>query len=238
MISEAKEAIILAGGLGTRLSGITKDIPKPMVDINKKPFLCYLMDCLKIQGINKVLLSIGYKHNVIMSYFGLKYKGLLIEYIIETEALGTGGAISEALKRTKQDDVFVLNGDSFFNINLKELMNAHYKWNSLLTVAVKPMYNFKRYGSIILKDNRIIGFEEKCFKNAGLINGGIYVMKRAIANLFPKERSFSFEGFLEKNIDKIAPYAFISNEYFIDIGIPEDYKKAQQELNDYFKNTT
>ncbi|MEW6680274.1 MAG: nucleotidyltransferase family protein [bacterium] len=231
------EVIVLAGGLGTRLQSITKDIPKPMVDINGKPFLSYLMNYLKIQNINRVLLSVGYKHQIIIDYFGLEYRGLEIEYVVEEEALGTGGAINEALKRASENDIFVLNGDTFFNLNLEELRNFHCSEHSLLTIAIKLMYNFERYGSIILKGNRIIGFEEKSFKEKGYINGGIYIMKRAIMDFFPPEKAFSFENFLEKNIDKINPFAFISNDYFIDIGIPEDYKKAEQELNGYFKNT-
>jgi D-glycero-alpha-D-manno-heptose 1-phosphate guanylyltransferase len=242
------ETIILAGGFGTRLHPIVKDIPKPMADINGKPFLSYLMKFLSKQYINKILLSVGYKYEIIRDYFGLKYENIDIKYVIENKPLGTGGAIRETLKYAKGDEVIVLNGDTFFNVNLKELIDFHHMHNLLLTIAVKPMYNFNRYGTIVLKDNRVINFEEKSFKDFGYINGGIYVMKKALSDFLEQGNDvFSFEvDFLQKNIENIRPYAFISHGYFIDIGIPEDYQRAQQELktffeenyiNDHFKNT-
>jgi Nucleoside-diphosphate-sugar pyrophosphorylase involved in lipopolysaccharide biosynthesis/translation initiation factor 2B, gamma/epsilon subunits (eIF-2Bgamma/eIF-2Bepsilon) len=227
------EAIILAGGFGTRLQGIVKDIPKPMADINGKPFLSYVMEYLSKQSLNKILLSVGYKYEIIKDYFGLKYKNMEIEYIIENKPLGTGGAIKEALKHVQENDVLVLNGDSYFNADLKVMTEFHFAHNSLLTIAVKPMYNFERYGSVLLKENRIINFEEKSFKKHGYINGGIYIMNKAISNKFAHINDFfSFEvDFLTKILCSLLPLAFISDEYFIDIGILEDYKKAQRELS-------
>lgn len=226
------EAIILAGGFGTRLQKVVNDVPKPMADINGRPFLSYLMDYLSSQDISKVLLSVGYKYEIIKNYFGLKYKNLDIEYVIEAEPLGTGGALGKALKQTNENNVLVLNGDTFFNLDLKKLVDFHLAQNSILTLSLKPMHNFDRYGTAILKDNRVIGFEEKSFKIFGYINGGVYVLDRKIDEYFMQySNNFSFEiDFLQKNILGSKPFAFISDSYFIDIGIPEDYEKAKRTL--------
>lgn len=227
------EAIILAGGLGKRLQGIVKDVPKPMADINGKPFLSYLFDYLSDKGVNKVLLSVGYKYEVIKSYFSLKYRNMDIEYIIENEPLGTGGAIRESLKKARGDDVIVLNGDTFFDIDLKKMVDFHFAHDLIITIAVKPMYDFDRYGTVKLEKDRIVGFEEKSFRDFGYINGGVYMVSKKISeHLKGYNNSFSFEvDFLQRNMNKLKISAFICEDYFIDIGIPEDYERAQKELN-------
>lgn len=228
------EAIILAGGFGTRLQPFVKDVPKPMANINSKPFLSYLMEYLSRQGIKKILLSVGYKHEVIKNHFGIRYKNMDIEYVIENKSLGTGGAVREALKHVQGNEAIVLNGDSFFNVNLGELIDFHRTHDSMLTIAVKPMNNIDRYGTVILEDTRVAGFNEKSSssKDFGYINGGVYVIKKAVLDCLRNNNDvFSFEiDFLQKSINNIAISAFISDGYFIDIGIPEDYEKAQQEL--------
>ncbi len=231
------EVIILAGGIGKRLQGIVKDVPKPMADIKGKPFLSYLMDYLSGKGVNKVLLSVGYKYEVIKSYFGLKYENLDIEYIIENEPLGTGGALRESLNKARGDDVMVLNGDTFFNIDLKKMVDFHFTHDSIITIAVKSMYNFDRYGTVRLEKDRIVGFEEKSFKDFGYINGGVYVVNKTISSFFKQKKTpFSFEvDFLYENIKNIPSFAFICDNYFIDIGVPEDYERAQKELKNIFK---
>jgi D-glycero-alpha-D-manno-heptose 1-phosphate guanylyltransferase len=231
------EAIILAGGAGTRLKSIVKDVPKPMADINGRPFLSYLLNYLSSQGITKVLLSVGYRHEIIKDYFGARYKDIDIIYVVEDKPLGTGGALRKALSCIEGRDVIVLNGDTFFNINLKKMADFHCSENSMLTIAVKPMHDFNRYGTVIIKDNRAIGFEEKSFKHSGYINGGIYVVKKAISEFFDYDKdAFSFEiDFLHWKINDIQPRVFICDDYFIDIGVPDDYKKAQRELDQIFK---
>ena len=227
------EAIILAGGFGTRLQGVINDVPKPMADINGKPFLSYLIEYLSNQGLNKILLSIGYKNQIIRNYFGPRYKNTEIEYVIENEPLGTGGAVKESLKHVQGDDAIVLNGDSYFNVELKEMLNFYHAHNALLTIAVKPMRNFDRYGTVILKEDKIIDFQEKTFKKFGYINGGVYIMNKSISDYFAHiSDPFSFEAdILGKKVDTLQPVAFINDGYFIDIGIPEDYERAQQEFD-------
>ena len=231
------EAIILAGGFGTRLQPFVKDVPKPMANINGKPFLSYLMEYLSRQGIKKILLSVGYKHEVIKNHFGIRYKNMDIEYVIENKSLGTGGAVREALKHVQGDESIILNGDSFFNVNLGALMDFHHIHNSMLTIAVKPMKNIDRYGTVILEDTRVTGFNEKSSKDFGYINGGVYVIKKAVLDCLRNNNDvFSFEiDFLQKSINNIAISAFISDGYFIDIGILEDYQRAQQELKNVFE---
>jgi len=222
----------LAGGAGTRLRSLVKDVPKPMADINGKPFICYLLDYLAAYDVKKILLSVGYKYEAIKDYFGVQYKNMNIKYVIEDKPLGTGGALKKALMAAEGEEFMVLNGDTFFNIDLRKMIDFHHAEDSILTIAVKPMHDFDRYGAVNIKDSRVVGFEEKTFKRCGYINGGVYAMKKTISGFFdPDKDAFSFEvDFLHKKINNIRPFAFISDDYFIDIGMPDDYKKAQEEL--------
>jgi len=224
------EAIILAGGFGTRLSNILFDVPKPMAPVNGKPFLKYVFDYLLKNGITHAILALGYKAEVIQKYFGDKYKGISITYSIEDFPLGTGGAIKKALSCCNEDDVFVLNGDTYFDVNLKEMKLFHDNKKSNLTIAVKAMRDFDRYGTVVIEDHMIKRFEEKKPTDQGKINGGIYLIKKTIFDLVDEE-SFSFEKImLESGIIDI--YAFESEGYFIDIGVPEDYYRAQKDFKD------
>jgi D-glycero-alpha-D-manno-heptose 1-phosphate guanylyltransferase len=225
------EAIILAGGLGTRLRSMITDLPKPMAPIANKPFLWYLLSYLSQYDIQKVVLSVGYKYEMIQAFFGDRFAGMEINYAIEEEPLGTGGGIRRALDQTNGDTVLILNGDTFFAVDFAELANVHSSQNADLTLALKPMINFDRYGNVVTVATRVIGFEEKKLFKSGNINGGVYLMN---ANLFERlgfGEKFSFEkDFLEKYIMQLNFQALISNAYFIDIGIPEDYLIAQTEL--------
>lgn len=226
------EVIILAGGFGTRLQSVVKDVPKPMADINGTPFLSFIMDYLIGQNVNKVLLSVGYKYEAIMTYFGSKYKNIDIQYIIEDKPIGTGGAIKKACQCTEGDDVIVLNGDTFFCLDLNKMLRFHYEQGADITIAIKPMKNVERYNTLILDKNKVIEFQDKMFREFGYINGGVYIISKKIFEPFQEGKEFfSFEiDFLKKKCLCLNFFAFISNSYFIDIGIPEDYKKAVKEL--------
>ncbi|ECX4201107.1 NTP transferase domain-containing protein [Campylobacter coli] len=215
------QAIILCGGLGTRLKSVIKDIPKPMAPINDKPFLEFIFEYLKKQGIKEVILAVSYKYEVIKEYFKDEFLGIKIKYSIEKEPLGTGGAIKEALKIIK-NETYVLNGDTFFDIDLSKLkLNG-----SKICLALKQMNDFDRYGTVNVNEQGIVtSFEEKVFKKQGLINGGIYLLKKDIFNNFSLERKFSFEEFLQENYKTLKIQTQIFDDYFIDIGIPEDYIK-------------
>ena len=120
-----KEAIILAGGFGTRLQGVVKDLPKPMAPVNDRPFLTYILDYLIEYQYNKVILSVGYLHEKIEEYFGNQYKTLEIDYAMELEPLGTGGGILFAMSKCVTDNVLVINGDTMFKVDLDAFERFH-----------------------------------------------------------------------------------------------------------------
>lgn len=216
-----KEAIILCGGLGTRLRSVISDVPKPMAPINNKPFLAFVLEYLKKQNISRVVLAVSYKYEIIQEYFGNSYLGMQILYSIEKEPLGTGGAILEALNLINSNSCYVLNGDTFFDVNLDRLKLD----NSDICVALKPMKNFDRYGSVDIDNNSYISaFNEKKFTSNGLINGGVYLIKKNIFNSFNLPNKFSFEEFFQENFLIFNAKATVFDDYFIDIGIPQDYK--------------
>lgn len=222
------EAIVLAGGFGTRLSHIVTEVPKPMAPINGQPFLQYIFDYLLKNGVTHVILAVGYKAEIIESFFGDLYQGIKITYSIEDTPLGTGGAIKKALDCCNEEDVLIINGDTYFDVDLKEMKKFHRYTNSSLTVAIKPMSNFDRYGSVIIENDKIKKFEEKKKTVQGKINGGTYLIKSGIMDSIDKE-SFSFEKVILES-DLVDIYAFESNGYFIDIGVPEDYYNAQKDF--------
>ncbi|EAK9910772.1 D-glycero-D-manno-heptose 1-phosphate guanosyltransferase, partial [Campylobacter coli] len=190
------QAIVLAGGLGTRLRSVVQDLPKPMAPINGEPFLAFVLEHLKKQGITEVILSVSYKYELIQEYFKDEFHGMRIRYNIEKELLGTGGAIKDALKLIK-NEVYVLNGDTFFDIDLKKLVLSN---SNKICIALKQIQNFDRYGTVnIDKQGLVTSFEEKVFKKQGLINGGIYLLKKDIFDKFDLEKKFSFEEFLQEN---------------------------------------
>jgi D-glycero-alpha-D-manno-heptose 1-phosphate guanylyltransferase len=225
------QAIILAGGFGTRLTTV-QDVPKPMALINDVPFLQILLDDLLMKGISKFYLAVGYKYEVIMDYFGTSYMGCKIEYVIESTPLGTGGAIKQALEQVDSDNVFVFNGDTFFDVDIELMLKQHVENNPEVTLALKPFVNFDRYGTVDVNDDlRITKFTEKQFCKQGVINGGIYLMKTNLFEGLDYPDQFSLEqDYFEKYCSDKQLEGFIDEGYFIDIGIPEDYKKAQEEL--------
>lgn len=231
-----KEAIILAGGLGTRLRSVVSDVPKCMALIGKKPFLHYLIEFLQKNGIENFIFSVGYLHEVIEKYLQENYPHLPYKISLETEPLGTGGAIKLAAEKTSQKNVLVCNGDTFYKIDVDQLNEFHLDKDASCTLCLKPMYDFDRYGVVELNnDQSIKTFKEKTFYSSGLINGGIYVLNipEFLQENLPEK--FSFEkDYLEKKVQldgvKAELYGMIQDSYFIDIGIPEDYEKAQKEL--------
>jgi D-glycero-alpha-D-manno-heptose 1-phosphate guanylyltransferase len=226
------EAIILAGGKGTRLKSVIKDIPKPMAPLQDRPFLSFILDELSAQGFEHAVLSTGYKHGVIQDYFGDQYLDMKISYSQETSPLGTGGAIRQALTAAREDNVFVLNGDTMFRVDFRDMLRFHQEQQSGMTVALKKMEDSSRYGTVETAEGKLVDFGEKKANSGGLINGGIYLIGQ---QLFPvlaeMPERFSFEkDFMEVFFRKMPIMAYPSDAYFIDIGIPEDYRRAHQEL--------
>ncbi len=227
-----KEAIILAGGFGTRLKEVVPDLPKCMAPVNGRPFLFYLINYLRSQGVEKFIFSLGYKYEVIESYLNTQFPTLDFQCSIEKEPLGTGGAILAACYKASEQTVLVANGDTLFKINVRSALIAHNKHHSDCTLLLKPMENFDRYGLVELDDEDTIkSFKEKQFYKIGLINGGVYILntEQFLAEELPSK--FSFEkDYLEKYFETRKIYGSVHDEYFIDIGIPEDYARVQQEL--------
>lgn len=218
------QAIILAGGFGTRLQSVVSDVPKPMAPINDRPFLEYMLDELNNYGFDKVVLGVGYKKECIINHFKNKYKNIDIVYAEEDEPLGTGGCIKYSLEFLDDDYVFVLNGDTMFKIDFKKMSE-----NKSLSIACKKMYDFDRYGEVSINNDGIItSFNEKKHVDEGFINGGIYYVPKNIFKKYSLLKKFSMEkDFFEKYINELNIKAYLSSDYFIDIGIPEDYEKAQ-----------
>lgn len=228
------ECIILAGGFGTRLQSVVKDVPKCMAEVAGKPFLSHLLDYLEEEGFTHIILSLGYKADVVIDWLATQTGLFDISYVVETEPLGTGGAIKFAFEKVRGDKALVINGDTYFDVCTSDLGDFHTKKSADLTIALKPMTDFDRYGSVdIDNDGRITGFNEKAFRNEGLINGGVYMINKALFGKLDLPAKFSFEkDVMECSTDKLNIYGFVQNSYFIDIGIPSDFEKANNDFRE------
>ena len=229
---KVSEAIILAGGLGTRLRDTVPGLPKCMAPVAGRPFLFYVINYLRSQGVEKFIFSTGYKQEVIAEYLTRQFETLDYQCVIEEEPLGTGGAIQLACRLATEKMVVVVNGDTLYKADLHKAASFHIHNNAACTLLLKPMTDFDRYGAVTLDKDQLVGnFSEKKFYSAGNINGGIYLLDpgKFIDEEFPEKFSFEKE-YLEKMFKVRRIYGQVQDEYFIDIGIPEDYKRAQLEL--------
>jgi D-glycero-alpha-D-manno-heptose 1-phosphate guanylyltransferase len=223
------ECIILAGGQGTRLRAIVSDLPKPMADIAGRPFLWWLMTRLNRQDVGRVIFSLGYRSESIQNYFGTRFEGIQISYAIEKEPLGTGGAMKYALEQASESQVLVLNGDTYADVNLRALLRSLDSESTHLALAVAYQCNSARYGFVAIDERTgiITGFREKEGHGAGYINAGVYCVRRDIfKNSTPAKFSFEHD-FLPRHLRVIRPLAVKGARGFIDIGVPEDYARAQ-----------
>lgn len=226
------KAIVLAGGLGTRLSQVTNEVPKPLATVGARPFLEYVLDYLRRQGIEEAILAVSYRWKQIQSHFGNTYRGFPLRYSVEEKPLGTGGAIMQAMQLCRDSTAVVVNGDTLFEVDLNAMANSHGSAGAQLTIALAHVSDCSRYGSVVMSDDGdIVEFGEKSEDGQGWINGGIYMMQRSLFDELPVTGRFSFEhDLVEPNIGRIQPHAFKSDAYFIDMGIPEDYERAQMEV--------
>ena len=216
-------AIILAGGLGTRLRAVVNDRPKPLALINGTPFIEYLILQLKNPKITEIIISTGYKHEM-FQYLLSKFNNLNIKLLPEKEALGTGGAISYAASAASNDELLILNGDSYINEDLNNFLNL-----DPLEMHMKTVYmdDCSRYGSVISANGFLHAFTEKGSSSNGYINAGIYKIPKCLVPTDIKKYSFE-QDFISKNTFRVHN----SLSSFIDIGIPEDYEKAQKFFKD------
>lgn len=226
------ECIILAGGLGTRLRSAVPDLPKCMAPVAGKPFLAYLLDYLLAQQVTKFIFSLGYMHEVIEDFIKSNYPQIQYQIALESEPLGTGGAIRLACDYATEENVIILNGDTMFNVEIQALLEMHINNKSDCTLSLKTMHHFDRYGVVETDlENNITSFKEKKQYETGNINGGVYALNVASFKSISFPTIFSFEkDYLEKYFNQLKMTGCLFDGYFIDIGIPEDFEKAGREL--------
>ncbi|MDH6535174.1 D-mannose-1-phosphate guanyltransferase [Parabacteroides sp. 52] len=226
------EAIILAGGKGTRLQSVVSDVPKSMASVAGKPFLYYLLRSLEEAGFRHIILAVGYKYEVIERWLSTYETSLRLSLVVEEEPLGTGGAVKFSLCQAEEPDVFIVNGDTYLGVDYARMLAFHQETQAEATLALKPMKDFDRYGAVDLHpDSRILRFREKQYEASGLINAGVYLIKREALRNYPDRFSLEKEYF-EKRVDTCHLAGFPSEVYFIDIGVPEDYAKAEIDFAD------
>ena len=226
------DALILVGGMGTRLSSVVSDVPKSLAPILGRPFLSYLVDFLKASGvIERIILSSGYKADQIKAWADGQSKNFPIICIEEKEPLGTGGAILNIFDKVDvSNSVLVMNGDSFVELDIKKMIEAHIKTNFKITLAVTEVSDVGRYGEVLFENNRITSFREKSSKkNGGWVNAGIYLINPASLALVARGNC-SFEQQLIPKFLSSGMGAYQTNGAFIDIGVPESYKDAARIL--------
>lgn len=225
-------AIILAGGFGTRLKHVVADVPKPMAPIAGIPFLAYLLDYLIDHGVDEVVLSVHHMHEHITRFFGESYKGVLVHYAIEDTPLGTGGAVRYALGLLDTSEpVLVLNGDSLVMLDHQAMFEQHCARDAVLSIALREVEDCSRYGAVITQGEHISCFSAEGSSGVGLINAGVYVLSRSVFDRYDLPEAFSIEhDFFAVHIENLKPYYYQADDYFIDIGVPEDYARAQTEI--------
>jgi D-glycero-alpha-D-manno-heptose 1-phosphate guanylyltransferase len=230
-------AVILAGGLGARLRSVVPDLPKPMAPINLKPFLEHQMNYWVDQGVDHFVLSVGYKHQIILEYFGAKFNGIPVEYVIEALPLGTGGALMLAAEKISKSDKFLLlNGDTYFAVSLKSLIDFSLKNNADWTFSLFKSNEVGRYmGLEVAPGGRISSLKSKDNSFSKLVNGGVYLVNPSALKDIPFGMGEKIS--LEDDIFPVAMglgQRFFGKEFlntFIDIGVPSDYYRASALLN-------
>jgi D-glycero-alpha-D-manno-heptose 1-phosphate guanylyltransferase len=225
------EAIVLAGGRGTRLASVIQGIPKVLAPVGDRTFLELLLQRLRQKGMRRVVLSVGYMASSIRDRFGDDFEGLELAYAVEEEPLGTGGATMMALTLASTDSVFVLNGDTFVDLEYADMLARHVDAGVTASIAVAQVPDCTRFGRVLIEHDRVAGYTEKGYAGPGLISAGTYVMNRDVFAPYDLPAVFSLEtDFFVPHIKQLRPLAFVTAGYFIDIGIPEDLARAQTEL--------
>lgn len=227
------QAILLAGGLGTRLRSVVSDRPKPMALIGEKPFMEYVVHGLSRYGITEIIFAVGYKGSMVEEYFGDgKDFGIRVSYAYEETLLGTAGAIKNAGKYITEDRFLVLNADTFYQLDYSRLVRLADERNLDMALVLREVPDVSRYGQAVLENGRLTGYNEKSEGHKkGTINGGVYLMRRELLSDIP-------EGKVSLENDMIPLWmreqkalgGIVNDGYFIDIGIPEDYFKFQQDV--------
>lgn len=227
------EALLLAGGLGTRLRSVVNDRPKPMALIGEKPFMEYVVRELAMQGIDQIIFAVGYKGNMVEEYFkDGKDFGIQASYAYEETLLGTAGAIKNGAHLMKEDQILILNADTFYRLDYGRLVRQKETKNLHMAMVLREVDDVSRYGRAVLSEGMLTGFNEKTEeKRRGTINGGVYLMAKELIDQIP-------EGKVSLENDMIPKWlaegkrlgGFVNDGYFIDIGIPEDYYRFMEDV--------
>lgn len=237
-LTQGFTVVVLAGGLGTRLKDVVNDVPKPLAPILDKPFLDYLLAYWVKNNAKKIILSVGYKNQFIKKHFGSNYKGVPIEYVIEDVPAGTGGAVLKVLNEVNMpDDFFIINGDTLFLNNQKSMISSHVDNEADFTVCLRNIEDAGRYHRIQVDNtNKLCSIlEPDNKKEPGLINGGVYIVNRKVFDGFSIEqgKTVSLENeILPELVPSNKVYGVVDHGAFIDIGIPDDYFRAESFLNE------
>ena len=228
------DAVVLAGGFGTRLRSVVPDLPKPMAPVAGRPFLEILLAMLARKGVQRAVLSLGYQAEVIVRHFGSRFEGIELVHEIETEPLGTGGALRAALARCSSDAALVVNGDTFLDLEL-DALRARWARDGRPLIVGREVPDTARFGRLETTGPRLQGFAARGAGGPGVINMGHYVLPTGLFAAHPGlPRQFSFEAeFLAPQAAALAFEVFVTQGLFIDIGVPEDYHRAQTELAGY-----
>jgi len=221
-------AVILAGGMGTRLRSVVVDRPKVMAEVNSRPFITYLLDQLAAAGIANVVLCTGYMADQVSTVLGDHYRGMRLRYSVESSPLGTGGAIRLAMPLFSSFPILVLNGDSYFDLDLLSFASQHRDAVAKGSLALATVVDVSRYGAVeIASDNTITKFDEKGNRHgAGLINAGVYLLEQASVEAMPSDSTVSIERELFPALIGHGLYGFAQPGKFLDIGVPTDYQAA------------
>jgi len=234
------EAMILAGGLGTRLQAHTPGVPKALAPVGGRPFLAWLLDQLDIAGFRRVVLCVGYRRETIIGAFGNRYRGLELLYAIEESPLGTGGAICKGIERIGPGEapIFVMNGDTIGDIAYSQMIAAHSPRShdpKAITMALFRCEDTGRYGTVEISEGRVASFVASGGHGPGIVNSGVYLLHRRLFRNWTMPIAFSFEHeFLAPRISELVIYPFLSDGWFIDIGVGRDFARAQNEIPQRF----
>lgn len=222
------EAIVLVGGLGTRLRAVVSDVPKPLASVAGRPFLAWLLDRLAKEGMRHVVLAAGYLAERVIDAIGREWNGLQVDYSIESVPLGTGGAVRQACGMLQGDAAHVLNGDTFLRYGMHALEQATCDAGADLGMALARVDDVGRYGAVVRDGAHVEGFREKGESGPGYINAGSYYLTSAAIRALPTEPAFSFETRVLAPLTAAGRVCgFDATSEFIDIGVPEDYRRAQ-----------
>jgi NDP-sugar pyrophosphorylase family protein len=227
-VLEGVSAAILAGGLGTRLRSVIPDRPKVLAPVLGRPFLTYLLDQLVAAGITETVLLVGYAADRVRSTLGGDYRGMRLSYSVETDPLGTGGAVRLAVPQLREQTTLLLNGDSYCDVELAHFLEFHRRTKARASLALAEVSDTSRYGSVFTDPGgRVVGFEEKGgARSPGRINAGVYLLQRDLLDHLPKTGRVSLEkDILPRWVGTGGVWGFGGGR-FIDIGTPGSYAAA------------